>query len=141
MSVQISAVSNTDALTAIFNYERSPIRHFHNPDTETNAHREVLMLAVKQGLSVLGESVAQVIFYNMDKKYSLKKQDIIEKPDRFVEALQAIFGSGAATIEKLIIQSICATTGLNPNTLNPPTLSDCIKQAEKALRTKEKARS
>ena len=88
---------------------------------------------MEQGLSVLGESVAQTIFYNLDKKYSLKKPDLLRKPDRFIEALQDMFGSGATTIERIVIQSICTTTGLKTDTLKENTFSHCIKQARKIL--------
>lgn len=93
---------------------------------------------MEQGLSVLGESVAQVILHSLDTKYSLKERDILKKPDRFVEVLQAMFGSGAATIEKLVVQSICSTVGLDPNSLDQPTLSHCMKQVEKAIKIKKK---
>jgi len=136
MSFGTIVVRDRDASTAPFNRERSSITNFHNLNTKANDHEEKLTLAVEQGLSVLGESVAQIIFYNLDKKYSLKKKDILRKPDRFIEALQAMFGSGATTIEKLIIQSICTRTGLKTDTLKEPTLSHCIKQARKILNTK-----
>jgi len=112
----------------------------HNPNNEASDHIEVLIAAVERGLSVLGESVAQVIFHNLDKMYSLKRQDIIKNPDRFVQALHDIFGSGAAVIEELIIQSICTASGLAPNIPDTLTLPSCIKKAEKALRMEDKRR-
>jgi len=141
MSGQAFAVYDPDPSTAPFNHERSSAPRSCNPDTEEDCPSDVLMCAVEQGLSSLGESVAQVIFYNIDKRYSLKRRDIVEKPNRFVEALQSIFGSGAETIQKLIIQSICAATGVDPSTLSPPTLQHCLRQAEKALATKKKTKS
>jgi len=139
MSVQTFAVIDPYDSKAPFNHEGSLLPCLRNPDPEANDPRETLILAIEQGLSALGESVAQVIFYNIDKKYSLKREDIPKKPDRFAEALGAIFGSGAITIEKLIIQSVCAATGLNPSNLDPQTLPHCIKQAEKILKTWKKA--
>jgi len=112
----------------------------HNPNNEASDHIEVLVVAVERGLSVLGESVAQVIFHNLDRMYSLKRQDIIKKPDRFVQALQDLFGSGAAVIEELIIQSICAACGLTSNTPDTLALPSCIRKAEKALRMEDKRR-
>jgi len=140
MSGQTFAVYDPDTSTASLNHERSSVPRSCNPDTEEDCPGDVLMCAVEQGLSTLGESVAQVIFYNIDKRYSLKRRDIVEKPNRFVEALQSIFGSGAETIQKLIIQSICAATDVNPTTLSPPTLQHCLRQAEKALATKKKTK-
>ena len=116
-----------------------PNAHSCNPDSDEDCPNEVLTCAVERGLSALGKSVAQVVFYNIDKRYSLKKRDIVKNPGCFVEALQAIFGSGAETIQKLIIRSICSATGLDPNSLGQPDLPSCIKEAQKALRAKKKA--
>ncbi len=117
-----------------FNARKLRTRSIDRSDFETDDTLNVLTVAVERGLSVLGESIAQVIFYHMDKKYSLKRHEILKKPDRFVEALQDMFGSGAATIEKLIIESICSSIGLSPSNLNTLTLSQCIKEAEVAVK-------
>jgi len=123
--------------SATFNDKKLRTRHIDHPDFGSDDTLDVLTVAVERGLCVLGESIAQVIFYHMDKKYSLKKHEILKKPERFVEALQDMFGSGAATIERLIIQSICVTIGLNPGTLNTLTLSHCIKEAEIAVKIRK----
>jgi len=136
MSFGTIAVRDRDASTALFNREKSSIANFHTLNTKANNHEEKLTLALEQGLSVLGDSVAQTIFYNLERRYSLKKPDILRKPDRFIEALRDMFDSGAITIEKLVIQSICTRTGLKTDKLNDPTLSHCIRQARKILNTK-----
>jgi len=136
MSVDTFALADSEEKRAKLDPERLPILHFRKPYTEKDDYRDILALAVIQGLSTLGESVAQVVLYNLDKRYSLNRRDIIKKPDRFIEALQAMFGSGTITIERLVIQSICTSTGLNPETLNQLTLPHCIEQAKKILRTK-----
>jgi len=136
MSVDTLALADSEEKRAKLDPERLPILHFRKPYTEKDDYRDVLALAVIQGLSAFGEGVAQVVLYNLDKRYSLNRRDIVKKPDRFVEALQAMFGSGTTTIERLIIQSICTSTGLNPETLNQPTLPHCIEQAKKILKTK-----
>jgi len=123
--------------SATFNDNKLRTRRIDRPDFDSDDTLNILMVAVERGLSVLGESIAHVIFYHMDKKYSLKKHEIFEKPDRFVEVLQDMFGSGAATLENLIIQSICSTIGLNPSTLNTLTLSQCIRDAEMAVKIKK----
>jgi len=138
MSGKTFTVFDSERSTASLNHERSSIPRSCNPDTEEDCPNEVLMCAVERGLSTLGESVAQVVFYNLDRRYSLKRQDILRKPNRFVEALQAIFGSGAETIQKLIIRSICSTTGLDSKSLRQLSLPSCIKEAQKALRAKQK---
>ncbi len=122
--------------SADFDEERVSEPHFRHPSTETKSTQDVLMLAVEEGFSILGKDVAPIIFYHIDNTFGLKAQDILKKPDSFVEALEAIFGCGAATIEKLIILSICANIGLNPKSVTELTLSDCLKEAEIALKIK-----
>jgi len=138
MSGQTFLGQDLDLSTAHFKHEKSLIPDSCNPNSEEDCSNEVLICAVERGLSALGESVAQVILYSIEKRYSLKRQDILKKPNRFVEALQAIFGSGAETIQKLIIQSICSTTGLDSKRQGQLSLPSCIKEAQKALRAKEK---
>lgn len=123
--------------SATFNDKKLRTRRIDRPSFEADVTLNVLTVAVERGLSVLGEGIAHVIFYHMDKKYSLKKDEILKNPDRFVEALQDMFGSGGATIERLIIQSIYSTIGLKPSTLSTLTLSDCIKEAEIAVKIKK----
>lgn len=139
MSVQTLAVVDPDALKIPLNRRRSASHSYDNPDAEASDHGEVLISALEQGLSVLGKGTAQVILYNMDKMYSLKRHDILKNPERFLEFLHAIFGAGAATIEELIIQSICTATGVDAHTLNEHTLRHCLQEAEKTLRTDKKA--
>jgi len=123
-----------------FDEERPPEPDFRRPGAETKSTQEVLMLAVEEGLSILGKDVAPIIFYHIDNTFGLKTQDVLKEPDSFVKALEAIFGCGAATIEKLIVLSICANIGLNPKSVTELTLSECLKEAEIALKIKNKGK-
>jgi len=98
--------------------------------------RRILTLAVEQGLSVLGESVADVVFSNLHRKFSMSKGDVIDEPDRFIDALKIMFGTGAGTVEMLIVRSLCETISADPGTLNPATLSHCLSLAKHKLRIK-----
>ena len=139
MSFHSFFVHGRDSWNRPFNHIKLPADHANSPGKDANESTELLMLAVERGLSVLGESVRQVILDNIDKKYSLRREDIIKEPDRFMEALQAMFGFGASVIEKLIIQNVCATAGLDLSTLKSPSLSHAIKEAGEILRIKKKA--
>lgn len=108
-------------------------RYFRSPASKMKSSTEILALAVERGLFLFGENVAQVILYNLDKRFSISKSDIIEDPERFTEALGLMFGSGAAVVEKLIIRHVCVTIGIDPSTLDPPTFSNCIDLAKDML--------
>jgi hypothetical protein len=86
--------------------------------------RKALIQAIEEGLSTFGESVPEIVFHNLDKKFSLDKDKIIDQPDSFTKALYTMFGSGAATVEKVIVKSVCEI--LRIKSLSPATFCDCI---------------
>jgi len=61
--------------------------------------------AVDEGLETLGESGKHMIFFHLDKSYSIKKHEIPKNPEAFVKGLEKIFGAGASVLEKLIVKS------------------------------------
>jgi len=86
--------------------------------------RKALIQAIEEGLSTFGESVPEIVFHNLDRKFSLNKERIVDEPDSFTKALYAMFGSGAATVERIIVTSVCET--LRIKSLSPSTFCDCI---------------
>lgn len=123
---------------AAIEHGETRISCYGDADCEEDRFNEVLICAVERGLAALGETVAQVILYNMEKKYSLKRRDILRNPDRFVEALQGIFGCGAETIQRLVVKSICSATGLDPARFSQLSFSSCVEEALKALKAEER---
>ena len=93
--------------------------------------REIVLDAVERGLSALGENVPNVVFMNLEKRFSLTKVQIADRPEQFVGALRAMFGSGSVTVEKVSIELFCEMIGLNPAELNPSTLVHCVAVAKK----------
>jgi len=68
--------------------------------------------AVDEGLETLGESGKHMIFFHLDKGYSIKKHEIPKNPEAFARGLEKIFGAGASVLEKLIVKSLCSKLGL-----------------------------
>lgn len=75
--------------------------------------KRVLFEAVDEGLLVLGKSGRDAVYFHLQNLYSLKKEDVLEKPEAFVESLRKIFGAGAKVIEKAILKSLYDKLGLN----------------------------
>jgi len=73
---------------------------------------KLFMEAVDESLKSLGESVRQMIFFHLEKSYSLKRQDIPKKPEAFAEGLEKIFGVGALVLEKIIVKTLYSKLGL-----------------------------
>jgi len=113
--------------------KRPHLSSIPDPVIESDSSREMLIQAIEQGLSVLGDTVTRVIFYNLEKRFSLTRDHIVERPDKLANALEAMFGSGSATLERMIINSVCDTVGMDAQTLNPMTLHHCIRTAVEML--------
>jgi hypothetical protein len=58
-----------------------------------------------------GDNVAQVIFNNFNRKFSLNKIDVASNPSRFEELLEDIFGRGTACL--LIKRSVTKELALH----------------------------
>ncbi len=82
--------------------------------------------AVDEGLETLGESGKHMIFFHLDKSYSVKKNDIPKKPEAFARGLQKIFGAGASVIEKLILKSLYSKLGLECEYAENRPFADCV---------------
>jgi hypothetical protein len=67
---------------------------------------KLFMEAVDEGLKVLGESGKQMVFFHLQKSYSLKRDEIPKKPEVFITGLQKIFGAGAMVLEKIILETL-----------------------------------
>jgi len=98
-------------------------------ESSTNGLEDILHSVMEHGLSLVGEGFAQVIFYNLDTRYSLREPEILRKPERFVQALRDMFGDGARIIEGFIKQAMCKQLGLSPSVFEKASLPDCIRKA------------
>ncbi len=78
-----------------------------------NTFRHILFEAVDEGLLVLGKSGRDAVYFHLQNLYSLKKEDIMDKPEAFVESLKKIFGLGAGVIEKAILERLYCRLGLD----------------------------
>lgn len=65
-----------------------------NPD-----FKKVLLEAVDEGLSSLGDSSKHAIYFHVEKTFAIKKHDIPDKIEEFTEAIEKIFGYGAKILE------------------------------------------
>jgi len=65
-----------------------------------------ILRCVDKALDTFGESFRQVVYYYVGQNYGLKQQDIVDRPQDFVEALRNIFGAGADVIERVLAENI-----------------------------------
>ena len=67
---------------------------------------ELLLEALDEGLSSLGDSAKRVIYVYLEKTYKINRQDIPYKIDSFVDAIENFLGSGAKLLEILVIKHL-----------------------------------
>jgi hypothetical protein len=74
---------------------------------------KIMLAAIEEGLSSLGDSPKDAIFYHLESSFQLKKEDIPSNLTEFKQALERIFGPGAPLLEKAITKSLYAKLGLD----------------------------
>ena len=74
---------------------------------------EALLEAIDEGLSLLGESPKQMVYYHLEETFKINRQDIPFKIEEFTDAIEKIFGSGAKIIEIQIMKALYEKLGNN----------------------------
>ncbi|UCG37192.1 MAG: hypothetical protein JSV64_02650, partial [Candidatus Bathyarchaeota archaeon] len=67
---------------------------------------KILLEAIDEGLSSLGQSSRQAIYFHLEKSFNIKKQEIPLRLEVFTGAIEQIFGSGADYLEILIVNRL-----------------------------------
>ena len=73
--------------------------------------RQILLKAIDESLSSLGDSARQAIYYYLESSFNLKKVEIPEKIEVFSNAIENIFGDGAKLLEIQIMKHLHEKVG------------------------------
>ena len=76
--------------------------------------KKTILEAIEEGISSLGESPKQAIFFTLKTTFNIDKNEIPSNLLEFEQALKKIFGPGASYLEKLIIAHLYKKLGLSP---------------------------
>lgn len=79
--------------------------------TKQSQHKsfeQILLEAIDEALSSLGESVKTAIYFHLANSFNVKRQEIPQRIADFSEALERIFGPGARHLEILFMKSLHA---------------------------------
>jgi len=84
----------------------------------------ILLDSIDEALSSLGQNVKVSIYFHLENKFSVPKQDIPDRVEDFSNALEQIFGQASKQLEILIIKHLHQKINLNykwagPNWLVP----------------------
>ena len=78
----------------------------------SNRNFEKLLLeAVDEGLSSLGDSGKYAIYSHLENNYRINKRDIPSKIEEFADAIEKIFGFGAKPLEILMMKRLYEKVG------------------------------
>lgn len=72
---------------------------------------KLLLEAVDEGMSSLGESSRLAIYFHLEKSFDIKKHEIPRKIEAFADAIETIFGKGANFLEILIMRRLYEKIG------------------------------
>jgi len=71
----------------------------------------LLLEAIDEGLSSLGDSPKQAIYFYLEKTFKIKKMDIPNKIEEFANVIEKIFGHGAKHLEIQIMKRLYEKVG------------------------------
>jgi len=72
---------------------------------------KVLIEAIDNAFSSLGESAKQAIYFHLQERFKIAKNDIPYHIEDFADGLEKIFGLGARFIEILIMKNLYGKIG------------------------------
>lgn len=71
----------------------------------------LILEAVDESLSSLGDSAKQAIYYHLEKSFRLKREDIPHRIDEFATAMERIFGYGGKLLQIQIMKRLHEKVG------------------------------
>jgi hypothetical protein len=80
---------------------------------------EILLSAIDESLSALGENIKTAVFFHLETTYHLKKEQIPSNLEELSDALEQIFGVGARYLEVLFMQQVYLKIKENVNWVEP----------------------
>jgi hypothetical protein len=86
-----------------------PTRLYERKHDENELDTEILKV-IDESLASFGESVKQVVYFQLQTNHQVNKQDIPCRIEEFASTIEEIFGIGARLIEMKIMETLCAKT-------------------------------
>jgi len=90
----------------------------------------LLLDAVDRGLTALGESVMESIYYHLEKTYSISRDEIPDRLEDFSSGLGRMFGAGGKVMEKIIVEELHSRLGSKPEEKAGRSFVDHVNEAK-----------
>ena len=102
-----SQTQNPETVTPIYRSKKRMGFNFKNREAENKTKfEEILLEAIDEGLSLLGESPKQALYFHLEETFNMNRQDIPYKIEEFTNAIEKIFGAGAKILKIQIMKCI-----------------------------------
>ena len=99
----------------------------------TSDFGSILLSAIDEGLSSLGQSSKQAIFFHLETSFHIKIESIPTNLKEFRNALEGIFGPGALYLEKAIAKRFHEKLGLEFQDSEYVDFLRCVSMARKRV--------
>lgn len=98
--------------------------------TDDREFRNLLLEAVDEALSILGETSKDAIFFFIKEKFGLGKEEIPQNLEKFSNALRMMFGdTGCFFLEEQILNRLYTRLGIIHQRRPNQKFSACIRTA------------
>lgn len=77
----------------------------------TKAFDKLLLEAVDEALASLGDSAKQAIYFHLEDKFKIARNEIPQRVEDFADGLEKIFGIGAQFLEILTMRKLYEKIG------------------------------
>jgi hypothetical protein len=102
-----SQTLNPEPATQIFESKKRRGFNSKNQEAENKTKFEkVLLEAIDEGLSLLGESSKQAVYIHLEKAFKMNRQNIPYRIEDFTDAIEKLFGAGAKILEIHIMKCL-----------------------------------
>lgn len=103
----------------------------------------ILLEAIDEALSSLGDSVRQAIFFHLERSFCIRKDETPDRVGAFTQAIEAIFGAGADTLEMLIVRKLHEKIGevSSPNESRAFSFAERVNAAKSRFQQKNRIKT
>ena len=111
---QESQTLNPEPVKQIFGSKKRRGFNSKNREAENKTKfEEVLLEAIDEGLSLLGESSKQAVYFHLEKAFKMNRLDIPYRIEDFTDAIERLFGAGAKILEIHVMKCLFKKVGYN----------------------------
>jgi len=95
--------------------------------------RRVLLEAVDEALLALGDSVRKAIYWHLENRFSIKRDEILDKLGEFNKALEDMLGAGADILLKIMVKRLYVKLNISFEEKPEWNFKDYVEYAKKSV--------